>query len=149
MERQRPLNPMHEAIESILDRNDGEITCHELLDEAKREDSPIHGQFEWDDSIAGHKYRLNQAAGYIRRYKAPLRVPTVTNGIPVYRRLLSRPSQRGPDNKYETTEKILASPEKRQEMLLSILADLKILQRKWEAFHELDEIWNVIRDFRW
>jgi len=38
----------------------------QVVAEAKAKASPLHGEFEWDDDKAGHKYRLMQARTLIR-----------------------------------------------------------------------------------
>ena len=40
---------------------EGRLTAKALLDESRDEDSPLHGEFEWNDGIAAEKYRENQA----------------------------------------------------------------------------------------
>ena len=44
----------------------GELTPGLVVDTARPEDSPLHSHFEWDDGIAGEKYRQVQAAAMIR-----------------------------------------------------------------------------------
>lgn len=47
----------------------GELTRSVTVEEARDPSSPIHSDFEWDDTIAGHKYRLEQAGALIRSVK--------------------------------------------------------------------------------
>lgn len=44
----------------------GALTPEAVVADAEREDAPLHAAFEWDDSVAGHKYRLHQARSMIR-----------------------------------------------------------------------------------
>jgi hypothetical protein len=44
----------------------GELTPQIVVEEARPETAPLHGRFEWDDEIAGERYRLVQAAELIR-----------------------------------------------------------------------------------
>ena len=37
------------------------LTAREIVEEARKKNSPLHDFFEWDDSIAAEKYRLAQA----------------------------------------------------------------------------------------
>ena len=39
----------------------GSLSAHTVLAEAKKKSSPLHKFFEWDDSIASHKWRLHEA----------------------------------------------------------------------------------------
>lgn len=47
----------------------GQLTPALIVEEAAAEEHPLHGRFEWDDSVAGHKYRLSQAKQLIRVVK--------------------------------------------------------------------------------
>lgn len=53
-----------EVLEHIENR-DGEVTSKSFLEESRPENSPTHSMFEWDDSIAAEKYRLNQSSKII------------------------------------------------------------------------------------
>jgi hypothetical protein len=44
----------------------GRLTSDDLLEESSSPDALLHGAFEWDDSVAGHYYRKNQASKLIR-----------------------------------------------------------------------------------
>jgi len=45
----------------------GEVRASVLVERAAPEDSPAHNAFEWDDTKAGHEFRLIQARVWIRR----------------------------------------------------------------------------------
>lgn len=42
------------------------LTAELVVEAATPADHPLHNRFEWDDSVAGHKYRLHQATELIR-----------------------------------------------------------------------------------
>ena len=44
----------------------GALTPRVVVDAARDPENPLHNRFEWDDSIAGEKYRLGQARELIR-----------------------------------------------------------------------------------
>lgn len=44
----------------------GELTPKLLVDTARPDDHPLHDRFEWDNTVAGEKYREEQARGLIR-----------------------------------------------------------------------------------
>lgn len=53
-----------EVLEEIV--NSGEaVSSQSFLDASRDEDSPTHGMFEWDDSVAAEKFRLTQASNII------------------------------------------------------------------------------------
>lgn len=59
-------------------RTSGAVGPEQLVERARAADSPVHHLFEWDDSVAGERYRLEQARLYIARVEyvpAPERAP--------------------------------------------------------------------------
>jgi hypothetical protein len=57
------------ALEDFAARCDGRPTPQALIDEAASSNHPLHRHFEWDDSIAGPKYRLQQARQLLNKVK--------------------------------------------------------------------------------
>ena len=55
-----------ETIEALTANNGGRITTKQLLAAAKANRSPLHNEFEWDDSVAATLHRMNQAARLAR-----------------------------------------------------------------------------------
>jgi hypothetical protein len=53
------------VLRDIYER-EGRLSPDLLLQVAEPEDHPLHHRFEWDDSVAGPLYRLEQAARIIR-----------------------------------------------------------------------------------
>lgn len=60
-----------EAIhEELMRLNDaGRLTPTNAVDAARDPNNPMHGEFEWDDAIAGEKYRLQQARELIGSFQ--------------------------------------------------------------------------------
>lgn len=46
-----------------------EVTPEVLLDASRDENSPTHCEFEWDDTVAAEKYRIEQATNLIRHIR--------------------------------------------------------------------------------
>lgn len=42
------------------------VTSEQLLDASRDENSPLHNEFEWDDTVAAEEYRKNQARYILR-----------------------------------------------------------------------------------
>ena len=52
-----------------LEASDGGLTPQTLLDASRDESSPTHALFEWDDTKAAEKWRLEQASSLIRNIR--------------------------------------------------------------------------------
>lgn len=64
--KQAVMAGVAQVVQSIYD-DDGAVVASVLVDKARPEDSPAHPAFEWDNSVAGEEYRLEQARRFIRR----------------------------------------------------------------------------------
>jgi len=51
---------------SALQKKHGRIDTAAVLDAARPETAPLHPAFEWDDDVAGEKWRLHEARNLIR-----------------------------------------------------------------------------------
>ena len=58
-------------LKAIEDRR-GRLTPHQVVEAAESEDSALHDCFEWDDTIAGAAYRVEQARELLKRVKIEL-----------------------------------------------------------------------------
>ena len=50
-----------EELKKIASANDGKLYPRAVVDAARPAGSPLHGSFEWDDSVAAESYRIEQA----------------------------------------------------------------------------------------
>jgi hypothetical protein len=55
-----------EALAKITETNGGYLEPDDVVQAAKADSHPLHPHFEWDDSVAAHAYRLDQARSIIR-----------------------------------------------------------------------------------
>jgi len=73
-----------ERLERIRERNDGVLTPSDVVEDARRATSPLHNFFTWDDTVAAHQYRLDQARTLIRNVKVEVVTTTHTIVAPCY-----------------------------------------------------------------
>lgn len=74
--------PVREALERL--ERDGRLTAAGVLDSARDSASPLHRCFEWDDSVAGERYRLDQARRLIRSVRVEITVEESVIATPRY-----------------------------------------------------------------
>lgn len=56
----------------------GHLTPDIVLEDAHDKTSPLHGEFQWDNKLAAHQYRLQQARELIRSVKVTIVTDTVS-----------------------------------------------------------------------
>jgi len=114
----------------------GEIKPEEVVESARDENSPIHNNFEWDNTVAGRAYRLWQARQLITckfnidgsKEQQYYNIRTVVNKIPT----------RG----YFTKEKILSDKDMYIQLLREAIGEIKYWKKKYIEIKELAPIIN-------
>ena len=114
---------------------DTSITAEEVLNRARNVDSELHKCFEWDDSIAGEKYRLQQAQNILRML---VFYPTVESKQPV--RVFSYTTE----TKYKPTVQMVVNIDEYQELLKRAKQELQAFRNKYKTLSELQDIFNLI-----
>lgn len=123
-----------ETLQSLV--KDGQIKPEDVVEEARDESSPIHNNFEWDDTKAAQEHRLWQARQLIT-YKFKIEdskeqqfynVRVTVNDVPV--------------QGYFTKEKILSNRDMYLQLLKEAVGEIKYWEKKYKEIKELEGIVN-------
>ena len=68
----------------IAKQNNGSLTPDALLKEASDPSSPLHDRFDWDDTEAAHKWRIQQARDIIRKTTLVVKVGERSTVLPAF-----------------------------------------------------------------
>lgn len=120
-----------------LEIGQGKITPQEVLDRARDENSELHKCFEWDDSIAAEKYRLQQARTilinlvYEKEDKTaqPTRCYQITSEC----------------RTYQPVTKFLVQEDEYQQLLARAKRELESFYQRYKNLTELEQIFDEIR----
>lgn len=112
------------------------ISPAEVLEKARDVNSELHKCFEWNDSIAAEKYRLQQARGILINlvYKEK-----ESNAEPV--RTFQITSQR---NVYQPTVSFLVQEDEYQNLLKRAKTELESFKKRYHTLSELQEVFEAI-----
>lgn len=110
----------------------GKLTPAVVAEEAEPLDDPLHHHFDWDNDIAGPKWRLHQAHELIQSVKV------------VYRDKAGQPADvrafhaiRGDDGwRYEPAEEIVQDPLATKILLADMEREWRTLKRRYDKFDE-------------
>lgn len=147
---QFPVNPKVAAdtIKNLQHRLGRDIiTAKELLDESRDPNAPLHSCFEWDDSIAAEKYRLEQA----RKLIASVEIRYVddyqkqTTPVRCFVNVQSVAPKR--EGLFAYIEAVLQNPDYRKQMLSNALIELRNFQKKYSDLKELSGVNKAIDEF--
>lgn len=141
-------NQVYTALENIRHRNRGVITPEAVLQAAKRKNNPLHSEFEWDNSKAAKRYRLEQARYIVRSIevvheKGPVmesRVYEITSG-----RSENKEGAKPVSHKYKTLDDILSNKNDRAAMVDRARRDLRAWLHKYGMLDELQDVIDTVR----
>lgn len=129
-------------LQRIAKEHGGVLRAEDVLEAATPEDNPLHDAFEWDDSIAGHEYRLWQARTMIR-VSVTMLENVSTQPVKVFVSLKEDRKQKG--GGYRTLVTVLSDEEMREALLREALEDLKVFEKKYHTLVELAPIISTIK----
>lgn len=127
-----------------LEGDDGRITPEAVVEDARDPESPLHDEFEWDDSVAAEKYRLEQARRLLRvRYTQHVDERVVV--APYYVREPEREEQ-GYMNVLRVKDDITKAREVVQAEFDRVIAALKRARATAAVMGLADDIDKLLRD---
>ncbi len=124
---------LREHIQAIYEEHN-KLTPDLVLDAARHPDHPLHSRFEWDDTVAGEKYRKIQAQELIVVARVRYR-----DGKGKLQDVRAFHAMSSPDGgfEYQPAEEIASN-----EILTAIL--LRDMERDWKA---LKGRWSHFKEF--
>jgi len=133
------MNTDHDKVAAELEkcRRGGLLKPEDVVRRAQNAKSVLHDKFTWDNTEAGHQYRLLQARNLIRVYV----VQAVGDGenLPVYVSLTTDRSQSG--GGYRTVADVMNDETLYRQMLQDATVQLRNMQMKYKRIRELDRVW--------
>ena len=120
-----------------------EITPQAVVEHAKSEDSCMHCIFEWDDEIAGEKYRLQQAAQMLRSIKV---VHLDENEEPQHEPFRQFQVNSTRTHTYVPTKIIVQNMDEYQKLLERAKGELIAFENRYKTLVELDGVFDSIHE---
>lgn len=124
-----------------LEQNGG-LTAARLLDANREVGTPLHDEFEWDDSVAAEKFRENQASYLIRHITV---TETTHSTEPVAVRAFVKVVENDAPV-YANFARVLSDAELRSQMLNRAKSELAAFATKYETLEELSALFPIIKE---
>lgn len=138
-----PAQVVGEEFRRIREENDGTLCPSTVVDEARPEEAVLHPAFEWDDEVAGEKWRHHQARNLICVVQAVKVEPNGDRGQPEVA-YVSIGQPRAGGAAYVSTALIATNDDVRARVLRDALSQLRSWRRRWEHLSELAGIFGEI-----
>lgn len=115
----------------------GELQAADVVEESRPETAPLHGCFEWNDSVAAEKYREEQARGIIQCVVSVQN--TTKHGSMEVRAFVHV------EDSYRPTQVVISEKSLHDELLKSAIRDVEEFQRRLELFSSLRPVKQLRR----
>lgn len=135
-----------QVYQEVRAKTGNQPTAEAFLAEAADESCPIHDAFEWDDAVAGHEHRLNQARHMMRCFVV---VPEQSSKPKDGHRALELRTVQPRDGSrpaaaYIPVEDVMKDPVARAELLKRALNELVSIRRRFRHLQELAAIFAEV-----
>lgn len=133
------------VIEEIQKR-DGCVTKSSFLDASRPLEAPTHTLFEWDDSIAGERWREYQSMQVINSIEVTIVRPDAPEEKSAMRAFVVVDKAKDPTKKARlvSVDVALGNEDMRSQVLENALMELKSFKRKYEMLSELSKVFKAI-----
>lgn len=122
-----------------LAKVDGALYPERIVEVAQDPENPLHSRFEWDDSVAGQRYRLDQARSLVRHVR-------VVYETAEDKQIRVRAWQYQ-DGAYRSTRTVMTKRDSAHELMEAALNELEGFARKYAALEELAGLRSTILDY--
>ena len=139
-----PAQKAGEELERI-ERKHGVVTPRNVLEESRPGKAILHDLFEWNDSRAAERFRLEQAQEIIGNI-AVVHVVQDAPRTPVraFMNIIPNDQERG----YVSIVRVLTNQEYTRQLLEEALSEFIALRKKYVMLVDLAELFQVIDDFQ-
>ena len=138
-----PAQVVGETLEELA--QNGDLTSTRFLEASRPEDAPTHNLFEWNDSIAAERYRLQQATIAINSVE--VQIVNESNASVISQAAFVNVVSKAParSGSFTPIEVALSDENMRSTLLLNALNELKAFRRKYSQLSELADVFFEIK----
>ena len=131
---------LYAELRQIQAAHDGLLNPEDVVAHAKKKTSILHGKFEWDDKVAGHLFRVDQARGIIRKFR--VRVTDSDGEIKEVRAFAS--IKEGEEREYRDVFEVMARPDLQSQVFTGLKREALEWSKRAKAWAEFSDVVNAI-----
>ena len=139
-----PAQQAGEYMEMIR-RQRGQLTPAILLEESRSEDALLHNCFEWNDTEAAEKYRLNQSRLFIANIKVTVLDDGGTKKAECVRAFVNVSDQSHRESGvFVPIMEAISNRDSRDAVLQNAIRELEQFKNKYSSLYELSKVFDAI-----
>jgi len=119
----------------------GLITPQAVIERARNPNSSLHSKFEWDDTLAAEKWRIEQARRLLQ-----VTIEYIGENPEPVRAFVSLVRDRsGDDTGYRVTSVVVSDKELYAEMLRDAVCEMRVFEQKYRRVKELRHVFAAMK----
>jgi len=133
-----------------LEEKKGVITPEIVLEDARKSSSPLHDGFEWDDSVAAERFRLDQARYILRQIVIVLEPATDGRPARTIRGFVNVEVEDGEKTLkvYTTINHAMSDRELRRQVIARAYKELHQWSERYQKLSEFSAVRKAIRSLK-
>jgi len=128
-----------QELEKLRRRNNGIASPKAVVRSAKNKKSPLHRYFEWDDTAAAEKWRLEEARNLVQSVEVVFGDNPKGKPTRAYVSII-----KGGERGYMDISDVMTDPELREQLLAQALSEADSYRSKYKTLTELQAIFTAI-----
>jgi hypothetical protein len=125
-----------------------EVTPDDVVADAQAKSSPLHNFFEWDDSEAAQRYRVQQARYLLRSIRVVIEKQEAVTETRAFVRVTVQEPEQDARRVYTSVQHALSEDDLRIQVIEQALRQLESWRKRWTEYTELGEVFRVIDQAR-
>jgi hypothetical protein len=125
-----------EALYSLYDKSGKFPTPEEIVEEARSPKSPLHDAFEWQDSVAAHKFRLWQARHMVNH----ITIAVIKDGKQIQQKAFHSVIDSDDEKGYAPMEIVKERPYLREQVISKAMNEAQDWARRYKEYKELSSV---------
>lgn len=135
-----------ETVERLADQNGGVCPPSALVEEARPQDHPLHGLFEWNDAVAADSHRRQQARQVINSIRVVPAIEDDSAPAPSFPAFVSvtKMDEDGVSRGYKPLAVVVERPDEYAQVLAEANAAFAALRRRYAALKEFGPVFAAL-----
>jgi hypothetical protein len=136
-----------EELKTIAEKHNGVLKPETVVKFAENPKTALHSAFDWDDTVAAKKWRIEQARGIIQVCVEIITVKNKDMSVRVFIAPISDRKEAGVGG-YKLMTDLLRNKSGRREILETALSELDAFRKKYNWLSELVKVFEALDETR-
>lgn len=134
-----------DCLNKIAERNNGTFKPIDVVEEARNKKNPLHEVFDWDNTTAAEKYRIEQARHLIQHIYVEVKYDHTKKDMRGWISVSETPNEKKLNIKYINVQRVMEEPDLRYQVVLGALEEAEYWRERWNQYNELSLVFNSIK----